>query len=340
MDFYYEALNGKLKAVYETFYRGILGGRDTIYVTEAQTIEEVKTVVMALDYDKPELFYLNFSEISCTKRSNTPGITWKVPYQVSAPKRAGQIRAMETKIQNALRRMQIRRTDTDIMIYHKVHDYLVRNVTYNQKALRQQNPDRSVYTIQGVLEQQSAVCEGIAKAFKLLCERAGAKDVVLLTGMSARDEKSAPGPHAWNAVRTKAGWAHIDTTWDLCLTTPDARIRWDYFLIPDDWIRTDHNFTAKLACRDSSESYFARNECLFGSGSQVRQYLDAEFRKNTATVSLYFKVATRGGVPTVTEKQIENLVRETIQKRLRASCTYTVSRNAAQNIYSYLIQKK
>lgn len=61
----------------------------------------------------------------------------------------------------------------------------------------------------GALVYGEAVCDGIAKAYKLLCDEAGIPCAVV-TGSSG-------GPHAWNVARIAGHWAHMDVTDDLAL---------------------------------------------------------------------------------------------------------------------------
>lgn len=51
----------------------------------------------------------------------------------------------------------------------------------------------------------TAVCEGKAKAFIVLAKEAGLDDVIEVCG-------SAGEPHAWNAVKLEDTWCYIDTT--------------------------------------------------------------------------------------------------------------------------------
>ena len=54
-----------------------------------------------------------------------------------------------------------------------------------------------------------AVCDGIAKAYKLLCDEAGILCAVV-TGSNG-------GLDAWNVARVAGHWAHVDVTDDLAL---------------------------------------------------------------------------------------------------------------------------
>lgn len=86
-----------------------------------------------------------------------------------------------------------------------IFDYLSRQVEYRETG------DNS-HSVVGCLPEygHAAVCEGMAKAFKLLCDASGIPCIVV------KGEYSADGHserHAWNIVRIN-GWTyrHIDVT--------------------------------------------------------------------------------------------------------------------------------
>lgn len=91
------------------------------------------------------------------------------------------------------------------------------------------------------------MCDGAAKAFALLCRRAGLRCEVVVG--SACDRASLAGgafePHAWNLVRIEGpdgapAWFHVDVTFDAAFTT--TTVRRDYFCLGDAEIARDHRF--------------------------------------------------------------------------------------------------
>ena len=86
-----------------------------------------------------------------------------------------------------------------------IHDLLCKAVVYDSEFDR--NGENTVYTAYGALVNGHAVCEGYARAFKLLCYYAGL-ECILVTG----DSKGVG--HMWNMVRLDGNWYHVDATWD------------------------------------------------------------------------------------------------------------------------------
>ncbi|WP_051049744.1 transglutaminase domain-containing protein [Metamycoplasma alkalescens] len=92
-------------------------------------------------------------------------------------------------------------------------------------------------TAYAALVNKEAICNGYAKAFKILMEKMGIP-VSIVTGKI--DENIYPGyylRHVWNLVEIDGEWYHIDTTSDRARvrngkTSDEAN--YDFFLIHDD----------------------------------------------------------------------------------------------------------
>lgn len=85
-----------------------------------------------------------------------------------------------------------------------IHDYICGGVSYDQKFV-----SPYAHTAAGffLYPEEKIVCEGYAKAFKILCDRFGI-ECALIVG-------DADGPHMWNYVRMEDGvWYLVDATWD------------------------------------------------------------------------------------------------------------------------------
>ncbi len=85
-----------------------------------------------------------------------------------------------------------------------IHDMLCKTVTYDSEL---GSDVGAIYSIYGALINGHAVCEGYARAFKLLCQSAGL-ECILVTG----DSKGVG--HLWNMVKLENEWYHVDVTWD------------------------------------------------------------------------------------------------------------------------------
>lgn len=78
------------------------------------------------------------------------------------------------------------------------------------------------------------VCEGIAKAVKVLCDALGIWCMIAICGNNP--EKGIKYRHTWNIVRIDGQFYHLDATFDNSLgkcSVTGAEIRYDYFNLDD-----------------------------------------------------------------------------------------------------------
>jgi len=113
-----------------------------------------------------------------------------------------------------------------------IHDYIVLHSKYDWDSFISGTIPPESYTAYGILNLGVGVCAGYAEAVKLLLDKAGVENIII----SGRAE----GPngwdnHAWNLVKIKGDWYHMDTTWDDMMVKPNEReeARYNIFLIDD-----------------------------------------------------------------------------------------------------------
>lgn len=116
-----------------------------------------------------------------------------------------------------------------------LHDWIVNNTRYDyDNYLANTIPDIS-YHKEGVLLNHIAVCAGYSEAFSYLAKLAGLR-CEYVTG-----HVTSGGGHAWNRVEIDGVWLYVDTTWDdPVMRNGTDKLRYDYFLIPEEVISRDH----------------------------------------------------------------------------------------------------
>ncbi len=101
-----------------------------------------------------------------------------------------------------------------------IHDTLCKNNNYNLEGTYA----HEAYA--GLVDFES-VCEGYAKAMKVICDREGIP-CILVNGTSYTSENDGGGAHMWNYVQMEDGkWYAIDATWD----DQDSGTYYDFFLV-------------------------------------------------------------------------------------------------------------
>lgn len=159
---------------------------------------------------------------------------------------------------------------TDFEKIKAIHDYLVLNVTYDDDLLKlamNNSTDISKYNgfyLEGVFNDKRAVCEGISKAFTVLCNIEGIKCVVV-TGKQANNP-SGMG-HAWNKVYLDGKWYIVDVTSDGTIINNSYEIlSYQYFLISEDKMNKRYigeNFS-NIICDGDYDNYKLMNYILEG----------------------------------------------------------------------------
>ena len=161
-----------------------------------------------------------------------------------------------------------------------VHDFICQNVHYDKlkKAYS--------HEIIGPLGQGVGVCEGIAKAVKVLLDALGVWCVIAICGNNP--EKGIKYRHTWNIVRIGGTYYHLDATFDNTLGNSDkaADIRYDYFNLDDGHVFKDHEplIAAAPHCTDHDHFYYKEKKLSFTKTEDVyKRSLQAAKKGKTLT---------------------------------------------------------
>lgn len=231
MEFYYQFLSGKAQRTYRCIEQGIKNQRKNILLLGCFSEPYATELVKLVSYDHPELFYVNYSKLSYLQ--GTLGFTYQPDYVFPLT----QIKSLESTLQiqaeKILEEMKNNQISTPYAKVRWIHNYLIRYVSYDYKSLQNNNP--SAHCIQGVLQENSAVCEGIAKTFLYLCDQEQIP-AALVVGSADGSEIGVNDDmlHAWNLVSLEGSWFHIDPTFDLCQSQAVKANRYDYFCLSDE----------------------------------------------------------------------------------------------------------
>ncbi len=112
-----------------------------------------------------------------------------------------------------------------------LHDELILAAGYAYEEDGETPSDAAwAHNIVGALTGRGAVCDGFAKAYRLLLSEKGI-DCIFVDGTAAG------GSHAWNLFRAAGEWYWADVTWDSQLS---EQRRYAYFGTADAAFRADH----------------------------------------------------------------------------------------------------
>ena len=113
---------------------------------------------------------------------------------------------------------------TDVQKAHAIYDWIMWTVTYDTPAtlINSGSEKHAAYYLEGVFGDGKtpiggvayspySVCDGISKAYSLMCNMEGIP-CVRVVGRAGKDLRSAGG-HAWNKVFVNGAWYFVDCTW-------------------------------------------------------------------------------------------------------------------------------
>lgn len=141
-----------------------------------------------------------------------------------------------------------------------IHDWIVYNCTYDNKALGilggySENSDNPY----GALINGQAICKGYTSAFQMFMDML---EIPCLT-VYASDEQG--DEHAWNMVEIENGWYYVDVTWDDPVPDHSGRlVTHKYFNVTEEFMReTGHVWDTSGLEKTVADAY------LYAEGSAV-----------------------------------------------------------------------
>lgn len=280
-SYYYDNLDARAKAVYGVIQSTLSRAARECMVACADA-ETAQVAWQAVVMDRPDFI-------------NYPGILWGVPQA-----RNNTVRfefeysdADESEysyhLQSALDRLngKIKSSDDDYAVCKKIYDYLASTVKYSSDVydkyceLARTNPSLSriaefmlnhsnAFSAYGAIVDKRCVCQGVAKAFKVLCERFGIECTCVLG--ETNDGRKVP--HMFNVVELDG----IRTFVDVVSGLPADKlpmIRYDYFGATSRMVQKRFTVKGEFGCNDEGASYYTRSGLRFSDAYELKRYLVA-----------------------------------------------------------------
>lgn len=199
--YYKSLLNKQEQSAYDTIVCALQRYESKIRLPMIP-LDSAKRAFSAARLDRPELFFL---DNGATFRSSILHTEIDVCFTYSlqeSRKLLGQLNRIANEVASKVRGMDNQRAATYL------HNYLVERTTYSENKNRR----NEAHNIVGALLNHSCVCEGYAKAYKYLCDKAGVPCMVVTgTAVGSNGIREA---HAWNIVKIGPDCCHVDVTFD------------------------------------------------------------------------------------------------------------------------------
>ena len=278
-EYYFSRLDQAGKLVYRKLLEEIMKNTGSfLFRYGADAANVIDRVYNAIDYDHPELFYVDFTSINY--RFNDRETILEVNYTCSGEELYEKQNKIRQILNKLLQKAAVEKTGTDLRKCQWIHDRLVRNIIYNEEAIVYAAGWPDSYTIEGVFLSKRAVCEGIAKAFKVLGDLLSLPVIVVIGDAAVLDDTSGGMTgHAWNIAKVNGQYVQIDATWDGNLSLAVRHYRYDYFCISDKWMRKDHLYGNYPVCPTDDHSYFVKTGRVFQDKSGIKEFVRSKVRK-------------------------------------------------------------
>lgn len=250
------------RAVYDAVLQGALAYDAAIPLSTAPAPEFLQELLTFIKLDVPELFFVDGFAMM---RAGIAGRSVVRPsYRFDFDAAEAHLLAMERRANEVLEPVANHAVERRI---RACHDWLVGHVAYADEAAAHS------HEAPGALLFGVGVCEGVAKAMKCLCDRAGIRAMVAVgrsrEPSSGSAELDPHELHAWNIVDFGDGWKHVDVTYDGGLST--SVVRYDYFGLSDEEAAVDHELDPRWPSCPMPLGYYRASGRFAASRSELER---------------------------------------------------------------------
>lgn len=258
-QYYYNHMNKAQQAAYHSILSGVKNLADEFQIPALEG-EELYNVFFQMRLDHPEIFWVSSYKYRYYKDS--PNLIFIPEYLFDKKKICEHQKAMTARVEKLIRSAQ-KLSEWEKEKY--VHDFICENIRYDKLKKSYS------HEIIGPLGQGVGVCEGIAKAVKVLLDALGVWCVIAICGNNP--EKGIKYRHTWNIVKIGGTYYHLDATFDNTLgkDRETSEIRYDYFNLDDSQIFRDHEPLIAPAphCGDHEHFYYKEKKLSFTKKEDV-----------------------------------------------------------------------
>ena len=199
-QYYYNHMNKAQQAAYHSILSGVKNLADEFQIPALEG-EELYNVFFQMRLDHPEIFWVSSYKYRYYKDS--PNLIFIPEYLFDKKKICEHQKAMTARVEKLIRPAQ-KLSEWEKEKY--VHDFICENIRYDKLKKSYS------HEIIGPLGQGVGVCEGIAKAVKVLLDALGVWCVIAICGNNP--EKGIKYRHTWNIVKIGGTYYHLDATFD------------------------------------------------------------------------------------------------------------------------------
>ena len=282
--YYYTRLSDFEKKVYRQIYDCWVTGGSTAKIKlpgtdfTLPTGRDLHQIVTYIIHENPHLFHLETTQFGYSRFANQVTIRAENVYT------PGEYRQIYAKLMAEVNQIseKARRYQTDYEKLRFLHDYLAEHITYDL-GTPDPRSQREIHTIVGALLNHACVCDGYARAYRLLCDQLRLSCIVAIGDST---QKGNGGPHAWNFVKLHNRVYHVDVTWDSNLIQSGCPVGDYYFLRNDAVFSRDHAWDPALYPPIHVD--YPRKERVVASKWELEQHLCEKVKDGEKEIIVQF----------------------------------------------------
>lgn len=281
-NYYYDILSSQEQYAYTVIKNALLNNEQKCTVTNRHySNKDITETWSAVVLDHPE--FIHYPGLFCVPSVSENTITIRLEYSdVDYALFQTRLDRMTDEIEH-----QLPSNASDYLVCKKIYDKLASIVKYDSQVLddylrlASSNPsghdlaafmtERSAaFTPYGILVNSQGVCQGIAKLYKILCDKFG----VQCACVEAKTNDSYEYPHMLNVVEISGKRAFVDVTNGLKTGVKGLPlVRYDYFLASTRVYLKAYRVDRDFECNDETLNYYHKNKVWFNSFDDMRRYL-------------------------------------------------------------------
>ena len=327
--YYFTKLPVEEREIYMEIFTGWANLRKsvTVNMSTVKNSHDVSRIIEYILWDNPGMFFIDINTVRLFDLGRKMIIEANFYYDNK------QISEYETRLRQEIMKIMARYSVMGISDYEKVlalHDCLVKNVKYEYGS----HSETSHSALGGLLKRKT-MCEGFAKAFKLLCDKANI-DCIIVSGTASREGK-ANERHAWNIVKLCGNCYHVDVTWDSCAYETTKQVSHSHLNMMDSDAAQDHQWNKELLpfCNSKTFNYYVYNKTHFFTEEAFTVYFVNGLNNGQKNFEVRFENKHKD------QNEMSKIIQKIMQTRLLSPLlgnTYSLFYNAERGTVSIQIK--
>ena len=277
-SFYFDALDYDGKGAYNAILSALQNG-DRECTIEAQDQRSAERVWKAVVFDNPDI--INYPGLVCSGSFAGEQFTFSLDYgDVDAALYERRLGALRDEIEAALPPGA-----SDLKVFEVIYEKLASKIEYGydewdefcsiprgemQRIAGFLTENNKIFTAYGAVTESHAVCQGIAKLFKILCNGFGLQCAVAEAYMGSTIPENHLADHMLNVIELDGRRAFVDVTMGL---SEGTMVRYDSFMVSRARLGKMFSVEFDFDCENEDMDWFSRRGLAFDDFGKLRRYI-------------------------------------------------------------------